>query len=412
MPRPLLYSIAMALLASAAAADTVQLGLRPYLLVKDMDNTPLKHTLESCASGPFQTSDFSIGHRGVPLGYPEHTEESYRAAARMGAGIVECDVTFTSDKALVCRHSQCDLHTTTNILATEMARSCRQPFQPAVLNTAGEVVSPATATCCTSDITVAEFKTLQGKQDGFNPNAVTVADYLQLNAGGNTGTLLTHRESIALFQQLNVKMTPELKSPEVAMPFKGMGQTDYARKMIDHYKEAGVAPSRVWPQSFNLDDVLYWIEHEPDFGRQAVYLDDRDSDSRFNHRDPDTWNPNMEQLVASGVNIIAPPIWMLLEAEGGQIVPSTYAKAAQAAGLDIIAWTLERSGSLREGGGWYYQTLNGDKPNQATGNGGVINREGDVMRVMDVLAREVNVTGIFSDWPATVTYYANCMSLE
>ncbi|WP_239649912.1 glycerophosphodiester phosphodiesterase family protein [Methylocucumis oryzae] len=53
--------------------------------------------------------------------FPEHTEQSYKAGAKMGAGILECDVTFTKDKELVCRHSQCDLHTTTNILATDLA---------------------------------------------------------------------------------------------------------------------------------------------------------------------------------------------------------------------------------------------------------------------------------------------------
>jgi len=31
--------------------------------------------------------------------------------------------------------------------------------------------------------------------------------------------------------------------------------------------------------------------------------------------------------------------------------------------------------------------------------------------VIDVLAREVGVIGIFSDWPATTTFYANCMGL-
>jgi glycerophosphoryl diester phosphodiesterase len=27
------------------------------------------------------------------------------------------------------------------------------------------------------------------------------------------------------------------------------------------------------------------------------------------------------------------------------------------------------------------------------------------------LAKEVGVRGVFSDWPATTTYYANCMGL-
>jgi glycerophosphoryl diester phosphodiesterase len=34
-----------------------------------------------------------------------------------------------------------------------------------------------------------------------------------------------------------------------------------------------------------------------------------------------------------------------------------------------------------------------------------------VLRVLDVLAQEVGILAIFSDWPATVTYYANCMGL-
>ena len=70
----------------------------------------------------------------------------------MGAGLVECDVTFTRDAALVCRHSQCDLHRTTNILQTQLAATCRTPFTPADGDTA------ATAQCCTSEITLDEFK--------------------------------------------------------------------------------------------------------------------------------------------------------------------------------------------------------------------------------------------------------------
>jgi glycerophosphoryl diester phosphodiesterase len=34
------------------------------------------------------------------------------------------------------------------------------------------------------------------------------------------------------------------------------------------------------------------------------------------------------------------------------------------------------------------------------------------MEAMHVLAQDVGVRGIFSDWPATTTYYANCMGLK
>ena len=388
--------------------NSAQLGPRPLYLVEDMDEGELKQELQTCKKGPFRKTDFSIGHRGAAMQFPEHTRESYVAAAQMGAGIVECDVTFTKDRELVCRHSQCDLHTTTNILATPLAARCSVPFSPAVYDTEGNLVTPAQAQCCTSDITLDEFKTLKGKMDAANPGATTVAEYMNATANWRTdlytqnGTLMTHRESIELFKSLGVKMTPELKGPSVDMPYEGdYTQQDYAQQMIDEYKAAGVKPSRVFAQSFNLDDVLYWIHNEPAFGKQAVFLDGRYDLPGFDFRDPATWTPNMGELAGMGVNIIAPPMWMLVDTDGSDnIVPSTYAMAAKSADLDIITWTLERSGLLASGGGWYHQSVNS-----------AINNDGDTYSMLDVLAEDVGIIGIFSDWPATVTYYANCKGL-
>lgn len=108
-----------------------QVGVRPAYLISQMAEGELKSALAQCKDMPFYRSDFSIGHRGAAMQFPEHTRESYQAAIDSGAGVVECDVTFTADKALVCRHSQCDLHTTTNILAIpELAAKCSAPFSP------------------------------------------------------------------------------------------------------------------------------------------------------------------------------------------------------------------------------------------------------------------------------------------
>jgi glycerophosphoryl diester phosphodiesterase len=156
-----------------------ELGPRPFFLVDDMREGPLKERLQQCTrSGNFSRTEFSIGHRGAPLQFPEHTRESYTAAARMGAGIVECDVTFTKDKELVCRHAQNDLHTTTNILMTPLAAKCTRPFSPAEIDADGRLIRPAAAECRTSDITLAEFKTLRGKMDAANTRARTVQEYL------------------------------------------------------------------------------------------------------------------------------------------------------------------------------------------------------------------------------------------
>jgi glycerophosphoryl diester phosphodiesterase len=41
-----------------------------------------------------------------------------------------------------------------------------------------------------------------------------------------------------------------------------------------------------------------------------------------------------------------------------------------------------------------------------------INNDGDMLKVIDVLAQDVGVIAIFSDWPATTTFYANCMNIK
>src|SRR5262245_54832915 len=63
---------------------SIQLGPRPFYLVEGMDPSPLKDTLMKCMDGPFHRTDFSIGHRGAALQFPEHTKEAYEAGARMG----------------------------------------------------------------------------------------------------------------------------------------------------------------------------------------------------------------------------------------------------------------------------------------------------------------------------------------
>ncbi|MBR0753623.1 glycerophosphodiester phosphodiesterase [Bradyrhizobium jicamae] len=400
------------LIASAlpAVADDValpreaQLGPRPFYLVDKMKDGPLKQRLRQC-TGPFHKTDFSIGHRGAALEFPEHSRESYIAAARMGAGVIECDVTFTRDRQLVCRHSQCDLHTTTNVLAVpELASKCTQGFSPAD-PAAGK---KATAKCCTSDFTLAEFKRLTAKMDGFNPDAKTPEEYQNGTPRWRTdlyarGTLMTHDESIALIRSLGAKFTPELKAPEVPMPFDGdYTQEKYASQMIAAYKQAGISAHDVFVQSFSLADILYWVKTEPEFAKQALYLEERYEKQGLDPNRPETWKPSMEELKAAGVAILGPPIWTMLTLnDKGEIVPSAYAKAAKAAGLDLIGWSLERDGPLNKGGAFYHKSVKA-----------AIDRDGDTLTVLDVLTQQVGIRGMFSDWPATTTFYANCVGKD
>jgi len=386
--------------ATRSAPLNVQVGVRPFYLVEGMEAGPLKTRLQQCAAGPFYRSKFSVSHRGAPLEFPEHSRESYSAANQMGAGIIECDVTFTKDGELVCRHSECDLHTTTNIVNTPLNASCTVPW------TAG---GPAPK-CCTSDITLSEFKSLKAKMDASNPKATTAEAYLggtatwrtDLYTGRPAGNVVTLKEHIDLIKHWGVLQTPELKGGDAAriQAIFG-GQAQYAQKMIDTYKAAGVEPRKVYAQSFDVNDILYWIKNEPAFGKNAVYLDSIEPALNIARLS----NERLAELKKAGVQIIAPPMWALLAVnDANQVVPSQYALDIKAAGFRIITWSFERVDLTKgaAGKGSYYQF---------DPQGKAIKTDSDMYKALDVLAKQVKVEGVFSDWPGTVTYYANCMGL-
>ncbi|MET0378680.1 MAG: glycerophosphodiester phosphodiesterase family protein [Spongiibacteraceae bacterium] len=367
--------------------EAIQLGPRPLYLVEGMDDGPLKDRLQQCEAGPFYRTDFSIGHRGAALQFPEHSDVSYAAAARMGAGIVECDVTFTRDGELVCRHSECDLHTTTNIVATPLNQKCTVPWT-------GPGQNPAPQ-CCASDLTLAEYKSLSAKMDASNPAATTAAGYLSGTASWRTdvytgrANVLTLKESIALNETLGVKHTPELKSASYQDRVDAIfgSQENYAQKLIDEFRQAGVKPRDVWAQSFNKNDVLYWVRSNPAFGRQAVYLDS--VDPTVTPAIPRQTREELKTLRKNGVRIIAPPLWALLSVnDAGEVVASQYALDIKAAGLDIIAWSFERA-DLRNGAakaGWYYQF---------DPQGKAIKKDSDMYIALDVLAKKSASSAFF-----------------
>jgi glycerophosphoryl diester phosphodiesterase len=269
-------------------------------------------------------------------------------------------------------------------------------------------------------LTLDEFRQLTGKMDASNPNARTPAEFLGGTANWRTdlytgrGTLMTMAASIRLNQAMGVKHTPELKGgDEERIKAVFGGQAQYAQAFADTLKAGKVSPKDAWPQSFNVNDVLYWIKHTA-YGRQAVFLVDYDA-ANDTILLSDTAGKPIEakddqikffmELKRAGVRIVAPPIPALLAVDGDQVVPSQLAKDLKRMGFDVITWTLERS-DVRQGAskaGYYFDF-------DPTGT--AIKTDGDLYKALDVLAKQVKILGIFSDWPATVTYYANCMGLK
>ena len=368
-------------------------SMRMTALLQGVDDSQLKEQLSQCQGGYFAVSDFTIAHRGAPLGYPEHSREGYAAAAAMGAGAIECDVTFTQDLELVCRHSQCDLATTTNILNTPLATKCAKPFQGA------DGQRDASARCCTSDLSLQEFKSLCARPDRSNPRARSIEEFLVpldspvIEIPISCGTVMTHGESIRQIETLGRNFIPELKRAQVTMPFvDGFDEQRYAQKLLQEYVQMGIDPQRVLPQSFDLDVVFYWIDYFPQFADQVVWLHGQARLPGFESSLDD-----MRQLYDRGLRIIAPPISALIGLDDkGQLIATPYAQHARAAGLDIVTWTFESGDAVAPDNKFYAPIKS------------FMTHPGKMLEVLAVLAREVRVRGVFTDWPGTVTYYKNC----
>lgn len=96
----------------------------------------------------------------------------------------------------------------------------------------------------------------------------------------------------------------------------------------------------------------------------------------------------------NGVGRRAVMTMLTADAEGGSPPPNRES-------LDLIRWPLERDGPLHKGGGFHHRSIKK-----------AIGRDGDTLTVLDVLAKQVGIRGMFPDWPATTTFYASCVGMK
>ena len=195
-------------------------------------------------------------------------------------------------------------------------------------------------------------------------------------------------------------------------------QAQVRDRVVEAYVQRGIAPERVFLQSFNRSDVEYWIRHFPAFAPQVVYLDGGDALACSAHETTSeagtcSLERQMAALRARGLRILAPALWLLVTSsnatsvgDGSKYSPSAYARAAHAARLGLIAWTLERPGPLIQQSPEHAPAA---PPALKAFNLSAAEEDGDVYALLHVLVAEARVQAVFSDWPATVTFYANCV---
>jgi glycerophosphoryl diester phosphodiesterase len=93
-----------------------------------------------------------IGHRGASGYRPEHTLESYRLAAQMGADFIEPDLVSTKDGILIARHE--------NEIGGTTDAAVRFPDRKTTKTVDGQSITG----WFSEDLTLAEIKTLRAKE--------------------------------------------------------------------------------------------------------------------------------------------------------------------------------------------------------------------------------------------------------
>ena len=193
------------------------------------------------------------------------------------------------------------------------------------------------------------------------------------------------------------------------MPFNDFSQQDFAAKIVQDYIDMDVPPENVWLQSSTVADIEYWITTP--YGPQALMLDFEDDRVVG---DDELW---LDAVASTGVKFLGPPMWKLVvpNPEAGKniytsdMIPSPFAEQIKAREMAIIPWTMSRTGDSvttldrPESVDYYWQTLQGQGLNLT---------EGSRFDLLDVLYKDVGVAGIFDDWPALSTFYANCMDIK
>jgi len=396
----------------------------------------IKMELGSCESADAKRSNpKSLAHRGTPAVAPEHTMAGYQLARSMGAAFIECDVAVTKDQILVCRHSMCDLQTTTDILKgghDDLAAKCSQPFLPS------SGPHPASATCCTYDFTLEELQQLCMTMDEVvNPGATVAANYTVgppfwrsrygVVESGTCEKIVKHRDMAAWLISVGAHAIPELKDTATEGTVKflesvGSSAAGLANQLMAELQEVGFTQTMVngsrgegWSnpegpkaimQTFDREVAKYWKTLPGSLPVCYLYKNEGPCDPS----DCGTGQA-IQDLARAGVEIIGPPLFGAVTSHRHTMRPTLRAAMLTEMGFGIIPWSLERSGCPAgevTGGeehagpcGWYYTRLAGESAFDYS----------DILLLLYSLIHEVNATGMFSDYPLTTTMMANCVSL-
>ena len=413
----------------------------------------LRADISTCKE-PLRLNEAVYAHRGAPLVAPEETEASWAIGVRSGAGLLECDASLTRDGHLICRHSTCDLATTTDVVANHpaMLSRCSRPWQAARPAAGAAPATRAEVACCTYDFTLSELSVLcAGMESLVNSSATRRSEYLLGPPGFRSPYIARARchalvplsQFLRLAREWGVGVVPELKDtwkPELVTFLASIGRDiDWlAESILTQVRDAGFmaalggnAAQRGLLQTFDPRIAARWKQLAPSHPVLFLWITDRSIQAATPcetvHFDCAT-STTLTELVGLGVEVLAPAMQLLLSSdshrmaisEGMRRLQMLIADGSSAAGAatstttgttQIGTWSFERSGcpsadptaSLGNQPastgpcGPYWNGLQGVSAFQ----------HADTLLAIDALLG-AGVVGIFSDFPAAVSAVANC----
>ena len=207
--------------------ESVPARSAPLLLVNDMNDGPLKDTLLACSEDPHEDRFLDRPSRrrpAVPRGDPGGLSKQAPAWARASSNVMSPS---PRTRAGVPPRPERSAHDHEHSRSRRSPRSASSPSRrPSSMPR--QALTPASAECRTTDLTLAEFKTLRGKMDGFNPRARLPRSLWPARQVSDRSLRRTDERTSAdppgehrADRQAGPQIHAGAKSPVVTMPFNG-----------------------------------------------------------------------------------------------------------------------------------------------------------------------------------------------
>ena len=274
------------------------------------------------------TRPIVVAHRGASGYRPEHSEEAYRLAARLGADMVEPDIVATKDGVLVLRHEN-EISGTTDVAARPEFASRR---------TAKEIDGQHLTGWFTEDFTWDELSTLTVRErlPRIRQSSATF--------DGQLG-MLRLTDLLDILDETGLGMVAEIKH---ATYFASIG-LPLDELIADALREHGWAstPERLVVEAFE-QDVLRRLRARDVAGRY-VYLIEQggspaDAVASLGSNAPtyasQRTDAGLAAIAAEGFDGVSVDKKVLLHETKAGVRAADLVDRAHAAGLQVFTWTL------------------------------------------------------------------------